>query len=65
MKITPADSTYQRTLHKNVEFCIFLSEERSRMRVYLFAFFLTRGDHIDPVALESREWAHSNGNKRL
>ena len=48
MKITPSDSAYQRTLlykfqdpiYKNVEFCIFLPEDKSRMRVYLFVCFV-------------------------
>ena len=40
------------------------------MRVHLlvcffFVFFFPRGDRIDPVALESCERAHSNGNEKL
>ena len=39
------------------------------MHVYLFVCYLVvlffpRGDRIDPVVLESRERAHSNGNEK-
>ena len=44
----------------------FLPEDKSGMRIYLFAFwlffFIPRGDHVDPVALECRKRADSNGN---
>jgi hypothetical protein len=47
LKIIPLDSAYVRTMlkrfqapiYKNVEFCIFSPEERSRMRVFFFCFF--------------------------
>ena len=37
------------------------------MRVYLFLFlfFFSRGDRIDPVVLESCERTHSNGNEKF
>ena len=39
------------------------------MYVYLFIcfyfYFFPRGDRIDPVALESCERAHSNGNEKF
>ena len=37
---------------------VFLSEKRSRMRVYLVLFFFSRGDRIGPFDLELRERAH-------
>ena len=42
----------------------FLSEERSRMRVYFIYlfFYFPRGDRINPVILEYRKWAHLNGH---
>ena len=53
MKLTPSDSACQKNpialIRKNVEFCIFLPEERSQMRVHLF---FSRGDRIDTVVLE-------------
>ena len=43
---------------------IFLPEDRSRVRVYLFVFFLfPRDDRIDPEVLECCKRAQSNGTK--
>ena len=38
----PTDLPYfkQLNMYKNVEFCIFLPEDKSRMRVYLFVYLL-------------------------
>ena len=52
-----------------MKFRFLLPEDRSRVRVFFFFFFFffgvvffSRGDGIDPVVLEYRERAHSNGN---
>ena len=39
---------------------MFLPEERSRSVYVSFSFFM--GDRIEPMTLEYRERAHSNGN---
>ena len=44
---------------------VFLPEDKSRVRVYLFVVFFPRGHHIDQVVLECRKRAHSNGNEVL
>ena len=68
MKITQSDLVYHKTLLyrfqapicKNVEFSFFA--RRKIMDACLFVVFFIRSDHINPVVLEYRKRAHSNGN---
>ena len=68
MKMKTSDSAYQKTLLnwfqapicKNVEFCIFC-QKKDQGSAFICLFFYS-GDRNDPVVLEYRETAHSNGN---